>query len=78
MSRSDDILEKLKLNRKENIDKALAWPDVDFIEMEETYNKAKEIALDSKDSDAVAILEEKLSQLKEALSLKKQNQDANI
>lgn len=73
-----DVLAKLKSKRSQNIADVQSWSDDDALEMISTYKTAKDIAVESNDAEAIAILEEKISQLEEALVLKKQNQDINL
>ena len=73
MKNSLDVLSKLKSQRAHNISKTMAWVEDDFKEMMTTYQTAKEIAIDANDVEAVAILDEKLSQLNEAMRVKNNN-----
>ena len=73
MAKSIDVLTQLKNKRASNLTAMASWVSEDFIEMLNTYQQAKEIAFESNESDSVAILDEKISQLKEALALKSGN-----
>lgn len=71
-------MENLIQKKEENIQKLLKWSLGDFEEMLETYSKAKEVAIEKNDSTTKDILDEKISQLNEALVLKKQSPDASF
>ncbi|MCO5142570.1 MAG: hypothetical protein M9962_05730 [Oligoflexia bacterium] len=73
-----NALEKLRGERSKNVLNLIQWSLSDFMEMEETYNKAKEVAIDSQDNSSVAILDEKISQLNEARSLRESRPDASM
>lgn len=73
-----DVLTKLKAKRSQNITEAQSWANDDALEMIATYKTAKDIAVESDDSEAIAILDEKISQLEEALQLKNQTKDISI
>ena len=70
MKKKPDVLLQLKAERSNNILKLIDWSMADFDEMQDTYLKAKEVALDSDDREAAVILDEKLSQLAEARQVK--------
>lgn len=70
MAKFSDLLTELKSKRTINIEKMASWSSDDFNEMLETYQMAKEIAEESSDQDSISILNEKLSQVNEAMILK--------
>lgn len=70
MAKKLDVLTQLKNMRTKNLSTMSEWSNEDFQEMLATYQQAREIALESSEIDSVAILDEKLSQLSEAMSLK--------
>ncbi len=61
------VLEQLQSKRNENILKASSWARADIEEMLQTYNQAKEIALEMSDTESLSILNEKISQMSEAI-----------
>ena len=72
MAKFSDLLTELKSKRPINIEKMVDWSADDFSEMLDTYSMAKEIAEKSSDQESINILNEKLSQVKEAMVLKSQ------
>lgn len=65
-----DILQTLISTREENIKLLLTWSDDDIKDMTSRYRSAKELAYEENRMEAIKILEEKISQLKEAAELK--------
>lgn len=71
MKNPSNVLALLKAKRKQNISEAKSWSDNEAAEMIATYEKAKSIATEENDEYAAAILVEKISQVEEAISLKR-------
>ena len=78
MAKFSDLLTELKSKRAINIEKMIDWSADDFSEMLDTYNMAKEIAEKSSDQESINILNEKLSQVKEAMVLKSQRNSRTL
>jgi hypothetical protein len=71
MKKPSNVLALLKAKRKQNISEAKSWSDDEAAEIIATYKKAKSIAAEENDEDGVAILVEKISQVEEAILLKR-------
>ncbi len=70
MAKKIDVLTQLKNMRSKNLVTMSEWSIEDFQEMLATYQQAKAIALEANEGESIAILDEKLSQVNEAYSLK--------
>lgn len=71
MSKGEEVLAQLKFDSDINIAKAALWSDEEAAEMLETYQQTLQVAKESKNTDLLLIAQEKISQLNQAIELKK-------
>ena len=73
MKNSSDILAELKKNKATNIGQLIKWKIEELNEMHLTYQDALSVLIESNDLTTSEIIEEKISQLTQAKSLKNKN-----
>jgi len=71
MLNEQEVLSQLKFDSDINIAKAMKWSGEEMLEMLEAYKQTLLVAKESKNINLLLIAQEKISQLNQAIELKK-------